>query len=157
MNFKKRKIVLLLGLAVLMLCLTTVALAVVYLAEIEGPPIDVTEKMSADIQYSHENLVGETWTLSQIPLDQSWYARMKTTGTGYAGDVLITWVLQWYDGSSWSLVGTPIETTCTLSGLANQILYTSSNGEIGENFDFGSATTTTGTYRVYATIEEYTG
>ena len=150
---------LLLVLAVVSLTLSTVALAV-YLAEIKGPEIIVIDTVSANIQYSDENVVGATWTLPEIPLDQPWYVRMETNAEGYAGEVLITWVLQYFIDSSWTtlegLTGLPVETTYTLSGAADEIIYASSDGTITTNFDFGSATTATGTYRVLATIEEYT-
>lgn len=93
-----------------------------------------------------------TWTvvggsLSNVAVGSSLYARDETTGSGYAGSVTITWVLLQDGVEVYTLTD---YTSATLSGLAGDVIYCSSDGSPASLFDWGSQITTSAIYEIEA-------
>lgn len=148
--------------ATLITVLAVAAVFMVYaviLSTITGGNVEVTTA-SCSIWYDDLNASSTaawTSTLSSIGNGSTWYAKLNTTSAGYHGDVNITWTLQVYDTDHWDDVSPAVtqETnTYHLEGTIGQNVFASSTGNQDQNKDWGASTTTAGTYRVKAVIEQ---
>ena len=92
-------------------------------------------------------------TLPNGPLTP-WYSRLEINSASYSGPAVVTWKIQQKTGfSSWTDVsGTEITTSIVLSGNVQNI-YASNDGAYSpSNHEWGQYVTTSGTYRVVATV-----
>jgi hypothetical protein len=106
------------------------------------------------ITYSLNNAEAGTWSTSLTlsgPSD-NWYLRLEING--YNGPVTVTWMLQQKtEVSSWTYVsGAAISTSRVLSGSAQNVYATSNGAYSSGNCNWGQDVTTSGTYRVVATV-----
>jgi hypothetical protein len=103
------------------------------------------------VTYSSDNA---TWTPTlSVSASGAWYARLEVAA-GYTGPVTITWQLQQENpDKTWSNVnGATFGPTSVVFTGSAQYVYATSDGTIGSNYNWGSATTTGGAYRVSATV-----
>jgi hypothetical protein len=110
--------------------------------------------LNGDIKYDDLNsTTAGDWslTLPNIANGSVWYALFNTSSTGYAGDVNMTWTLQWTNGTA---VPSATQTTdnFVLTGSTGQVIYASDAGTQGANKDWGQYTTDAGTYQIELTI-----
>jgi len=89
-----------------------------------------------------------TATLSNVGNSSAWYAKFNTTSSGYNGAVTMTWTLQEDITGTWTDQSATQSTGVTLTGSAGQIVYASSDGSQALNKNWGSSTTTAGSYRI---------
>jgi hypothetical protein len=143
---------------VLATALTVVALAAVVavyataiLGTFTGGPVTV-QKLTATVTYSDDNSTTGTWsTTLQAIAGNDWYTRLEVNA-GCTGSVTVTFQLQVQDSGIWTNTGTPITTQpITLTGSAQDI-YSSVDGAISDNFDWGTIATSQGTYQIVATV-----
>ena len=147
--------------AVTLIALISIALVItVYatlLASFPGAEVVVGTLTSGNVYYSLVDTSVTTdfqTTVSPAGPSTSWYAKMNTTGGEYTGPVTISWQLQKYS-STWDNVGSSVSTSFTLTTGADTI-YASTDGlwtAIGQNQDWSSLITDSGSYRVEATID----
>lgn len=132
---------------------TVIVIYATLLTTIPGGEVLVGEDVDGDVYYSETNLEPGTWTstLNVTSITDSWYARINFT-SGYTGGVTITWYLQ-KKGESYANTTFTETTTVVLTGLMNQAVYASSDGEITGNKNWGADAGTAGQYRVKAWVE----
>ncbi len=146
--------------AVTLLTVSSVAIVLVVYAAVIGSMtggevmVGGSGSVTGTVYYSLANNPAGTWTTTLNPAtaDTSWYARLETSASGYAGPVTITWQLEQKTGtSSWAPVGSPVTTAVVLT-TSSQIIYTSGLSE-GTNQDWGAIVVDQGMYRVVVTVE----
>ena len=121
-----------------------------YLASIRGGHIYVVG-LAGGMAYS---LDGTTWTvlganLDNVPLGSSIYSKIEITAAGYAGNVIITWIL-YQDGIA-AYTKTDY-TTWTLSGNAGDVIFCSPDGTATGQYDWSAQMTDFGDYEIEAEI-----
>lgn len=134
--------------------LTVVAVTTVFLVyaavlmTLYGSTVTINETSGSSMQYS---LDGSTWSssLSAINNGTAWYGRVNITNAASQA-VTIQWTLQQNTGS-WVDVDSPVTTTITLSTGTN-IVYATASGASSGNYNWGSLTTSGGSYRVKAVV-----
>jgi len=128
--------------------------ATVILATIYGGTVTVVS-VTGTIEYSLTNIETATWTETlTVPINVAWYCRFKTTTSGYAGAIIISWTLQKYDGVNWNDLSYTLTTTISLSGSSGQIVYASTDGLITNNKNWGSHTDQQAQHRIKAVFEK---
>jgi hypothetical protein len=137
--------------AVTLITLLALAMVLIVYATIlgtfTGGNVEVVS-IQGDVYYSLDNSTGWALTLSNLPVNDPWYARFNVTSTdGYSGGVQVTWNLH-KGGSSFHNV----TSSFTLSGSAEAI-YASSNGLQAANYDWGQNSTAADTYYVEVTVD----
>lgn len=140
--------------AVTLITLLAIALVIVAYATLlgifTGGDVGVVS-LNGTLKYNTDN--STTWysTLSGVANGSSWYVMFNTTSSGYSGAVNITWQLQWSNGTDVS--GATVNTNSfSLTGSAGQEIYAATNGLQSGNNDWGTDTTTAGTYRIEMTV-----
>jgi hypothetical protein len=138
--------------------LSILAVVAVYSAFIEtftGGQVTVGQVASSSIiTYNLNNDPSGSWTQTlNVSASGDWYARLEVAA-GYTGPVTINWTLQQEsaDGSTWSPTGATVSTSVALTG-GGQSVYASSDGTVGNNYDWGLVTTNEGGYRVVVTVD----
>jgi hypothetical protein len=128
--------------------------AAVFLGSFQGGEVTIGGMGSASITYSANNVDPGSWTptLSVSP-SGAWYSRLEVAAGGYEGPVNITWTLQ-QENSTWQDVpSATMSMSIVLNGSISQNVYASSDGTIANNMNWGSYTSTNGTYRVYVSVD----
>lgn len=136
--------------------LTVIAVTTVFLVyaavlmTLTGTTVTVNET-GGSMQYNLSNASNSTWasSLSAMNNGTAWYARINVTGAATQA-VTINWVLQKNTGT-WVDQSTPVTTTMTLS-VGDNTVYATTAGTFSGNYNWGSLTTTVGSYRVKAVI-----
>lgn len=113
-----------------------------------GTTVTVNESTGSLVHYSVD---GSTWSTSLNAINNGtiWYSRINITNAA-AQDVTVQWTLQKNTGS-WTDQSTPVTTTITLAAGAN-IVYATASGSSSGNYNWGQLTTSSGSYRVKATV-----
>ena len=110
--------------------------------------------LKGTVTYSLDNAQAGTWstTLASNGPRSPWYSRLEINTVGYKGPVTVIWKLQQETGfSSWTDVS-KMSTTTVLSGSV-QSIYATGNGVYSQsNNNWGQNVTTSGTYRIVATL-----
>lgn len=133
----------------------TVLVAAVTIGTFQGGEVTIGTVSSSTVTYSLDNVAGPyTTTLEPSGTSTSWFTRLEIGAGSYNGPVQITWQLQQETApSTWTDVsGASTTTDITLSGNAEDV-YASTDGTTTSNYDWSSDVTTSGTYRVVATVE----
>ena len=148
----------------LMTVIAVTAVFVVYaviLSTINGNQVNVVG-FGGSMWYDEANSASEadwTATLPDIAtngtVSDPWYAKINITSAGYAGDVTVTWTLQYLNVATWTDVGggATQSTSFTLTGSSGDTIYASATGVQGSNKNWGAYTATADQYRVKAVIE----
>ena len=128
------------------------SVAVVYAQVTVGTAAPLT----GAVTYSLTNAEDGTWTTTAAPSCPTapWYSKLEINSAGYTGPVTVTWKLQQKTGvSNWTdISGAAMSTSITLTG-NDQSIYATTNGVYGQsNYNWGQNVTTSGTYRVVATV-----
>jgi len=138
--------------------LTVIAVSTVFmvyaavLLTLYGTTVTVNEPSGTSVQYNRVNDSNSSWVTSfptSINTSIPWYTRINITNTA-SQDVTINWVLEKNTGS-WIWVATPVNTTITLAAGLNTV-YATDTGVFTGNYNWGTLTTTGGSYRVKAII-----
>ena len=137
-------------------CITVVAVTTVFmvyaavLLTLTGTIVTVNEG-GGSMQYNLSNTSNATWGSNLSPMVNGtyWYARINITNAA-AQAVTINWALE-QDVSGWTIISIPVNTTITLLAGDNTI-YSTTNGNFTGNYNWGSLTTSGGSYRVKATV-----
>ena len=139
--------------AVTLITLLALALVVIVYATLlgtfTGDTVGVVT-LNGSLKYNEDNSTIWNTTLSGVANGSSWYVMFNTTEAGYAGDVNITWTLQELNGA-WADVSPSVNQTTndfTLDGNAEQEIYASGSGLQEDVKDWGTGTSTAGTYRI---------
>lgn len=144
-------------LAVTMITVVAVAaILMVYavtLSTITGGTVTVSS-IQGTIYYSETNSTSAAWTTSlgsgnTLGVGQEWYARLNITSSGYSESVTIAWTLYFSNGTAVS--GATQNTSVDLSG-SPEAIYSSSDGDIASNKNWGTHTTSAGDYYLKAVI-----
>ncbi len=110
---------------------------------------------TSSIAYSADNNEIGTWssTLTTASAADPFYPK-ASVGAGYSGPITITWKLQQKGASGWTDVsGATFTTSMYLDGSAQRTVYATDDGTYAaDNYDWGSKVDTSGTYRVFATV-----
>jgi len=111
----------------------------------------IVNQMGGTMQYNLSNNNNGTWasSLSAMNNGTAWYARINVTGAAQQS-VTINWVLQKYT-TSWTDQSTPVTTNIILA-VGDNTIYATDNGVFSGNFNWGSLTTASGSYRVEARV-----
>jgi len=136
--------------------LTVIAVSTVFmvyaavLMTLFGTTVTVNQT-GGSMQYNLSNTSNSTWvsSLSSINNGTAWYARINVTGAAQQA-VTIDWVLQQYT-VSWADVSTPVTTIITLA-VGDNTVYATTTGVFSGNYNWGTLTTTGGSYRVKAVV-----
>jgi len=114
----------------------------------------VTTTVEGSVKLSQTNSPTATWvdTLTGVATGDEWYAQFEVIGDGYAGTVTITLVLQEKIAEVWTDTAFTTISTCVLSS-SSEIIYASTDGLIGGNYNWGQHTTTASTWRIANTVE----
>jgi hypothetical protein len=129
--------------------------AAILLGQFNGGVVTIGGVSSSSIvTYCTTNNATATWTptLQESTPGSAWYARLEVSG-GYAGNVSITWQLQQNSGTGWTGVTDASVTTYVVLTGSSQDVYASSDGTITNNQNWGTFTTSGGSYRVTATVD----
>jgi hypothetical protein len=151
---KKSRKLLLIATALTIVALISVMYAYAALiGTFTGGEVTVGGVASGTINYSEDQ---STWspTLTVTSLSTPWYANLVIgSNNKYSGPVSISWQLENETApSTWSPVGSPVQTSVTLSKGA-QTVYASADGTTTANTNWESLITTAGTYEVVATVD----
>lgn len=126
-----------------------------FIATINGNSVEIIDgdvETYATMMYSIDNA---TWSASATPVaaGDEWYGSLDFTAGGYTGNVIITWSLERWTGSSWSNMTEAALTSdqITLTG-GDQTVYASSDGAWENLHDFGFYISLSGTYRISADV-----
>jgi hypothetical protein len=148
---KSKKGFLAITLVTVLSILAVIGVYAVLIGTFPGGNVTVGQVASSSVTYSSDNA---TWIspLSVSAAGDAWYSRLEVGANSYSGPVTITWQLQQETNTTtWNNVGSAVQTPMVLSGSAEDV-YASSDGTNNNNFNWGSLTTTAGTYRVVVTV-----
>jgi len=109
--------------------------------------------VSGTVEYSID---GSLWTSEpeqESSIADPWYARIRITGPGYSGPIVITWKLV-DDDSGIELLVKNNFTDYTLSGSAGDIIYCTSNGLGSPGYNWGPDTSTPDTYYIETIVQK---
>jgi hypothetical protein len=140
--------------AVTLITLLAITLIIVVYAAILGTFTGGNVQVVAvkgTVYYSLDNSTNSAdWskTLTDVPINGSWYALFNVTGTGgYSGSVDIRWDLR----TNSTVIIQTVPTSVYLTGNA-QLIYASSYGLQQANYNWGQNTLVANTYYIVVTV-----
>jgi hypothetical protein len=133
--------------------LTVIAVTTVFivyaatLMTLFGSQITVTDTSGSNVEYSTN---GSTWSNSIGPINpnQTWYAKINILNAAGQSGVAVQWTLQKNSVDQ----NSPVTTSGLTLATGTNVVYASSTNSTGDLFDWGTLTTTAGSYRVKATV-----
>ena len=127
--------------------------AAVFLGSFQGGEVTIGGMGSANITYSANNVDPGSWASTlQVAPSGAWYSRLEVAASGYEGPVTISWTLQQENNTWQDVPSAAVSTSMVLNGSAQNV-YASTDGTITNNINWGSFTSTNGTYRVYVSVD----
>jgi hypothetical protein len=137
--------------------LLVIAVYAVFIGSFQGGEVTVGVMGSSSVTYSSDNNEAGSWTptLSVSAAGIAWYSRLEVASGGFSGPVTITWTLQNETGTStWTdVTGVTTSTSIVLTGSAQTVYATTDGTYSSSNYNWGSNTTTAGTYRVSVSVD----
>jgi len=137
-------------------CITVVALTTVFLVyaavllTLTGSTVTVNQA-GGSVEYNLSGTSNSSWagSLASINSGTEWYARINITNAASQA-VTIVWTLQQNTGT-WVDITSPVTTTKTLAAGSNTV-YATTSGLFTGNYNWGQLTTSSGDFRVKATV-----